>query len=39
LDVSAEIMAGNLTFVWFELIVIVWVTFLGQGGASLMVTE
>ena len=38
-----EIIVENLTFVWFELILIVWVTFrrleLEFDGASLMVVE
>lgn len=36
-----ELMAENPTFVWFELILIVWVTFCGLefGGASLMVVD
>jgi hypothetical protein len=36
-----EIIAEILTFVWFELVLKVWVTFCGSefGGASLMVVD
>jgi hypothetical protein len=36
-----EIIAENFTFVWFELMLIVWVTFcrLEFDGASLMVVD